>query len=27
DKLAPGVYYYNLRTDDQVLSKKLVVVK
>ncbi|MFM2375522.1 MAG: hypothetical protein RLZZ165_619 [Bacteroidota bacterium] len=27
DNLAAGVYYYNLRTDDQVLSKKLVVVK
>jgi hypothetical protein len=27
DKLAAGVYYYNLRSDDQVLSKKLVVVK
>jgi hypothetical protein len=27
DKLASGVYFYNLRTNDQVLSKKLVVTK
>jgi hypothetical protein len=26
DRLAAGVYYYHLRTDGQVLSKKLVVV-
>lgn len=27
DELASGVYFYNLRTNDQVLSKKLVVAK
>lgn len=27
DKLASGVYFYNLRTNDQVLSKKLIVTK
>lgn len=27
DKLASGVYFYNLRTNGQVLSKKLVVTK
>ena len=27
DELANGVYFYNLRTNDQVISKKLVVTK
>jgi Secretion system C-terminal sorting domain len=27
EKLASGVYFYNLRTNDQVLSKKLVIAK
>ena len=26
-KLTPGVYYYNLRTNDQMLTKSLVVTK